>query len=103
MTYIVIVTLCVAAGWYAGHEFAKTKALLDEIAQRIEDSQYEVYYRTKDGHYWVFRFTDRERLNTIRQVGLYALDPDIDFSWHDAEIVTQQIRSVGVAEIRVTV
>lgn len=105
MTYIVIIAICAAAAWYSGHKMKEADAILDDITERIEhrDNPYEVYYRTKDGHFWVFRFVGMTRKDAIRQVARFAADPDIDFSWHDAAIVANQIRSAVISEIRVTV
>lgn len=41
---------------------------------------------------FVFLYDDERRGDTLRMLGRYAADPDLNFSWYDAAILSQRIR-----------
>ena len=43
---------------------------------------------------YVFLFGDTNRSETLRQLGKYASDPDLSFTWYDAAVLSQKIRAV---------
>ncbi|MFH0851235.1 MAG: hypothetical protein V1876_00600 [Candidatus Peregrinibacteria bacterium] len=42
---------------------------------------------------FVFLYTDANRAKALRVLGKYASDPEINFSWYDAAVLSQKIRS----------
>lgn len=42
---------------------------------------------------YVFLFDDASRGETLRILGRYASDPELSFSWYDAAVLSQKIRS----------
>jgi hypothetical protein len=41
---------------------------------------------------YIFLFDDDNRKETLRQLGRYAMNPDLSFTWFDAAVVSQKIR-----------
>jgi hypothetical protein len=41
---------------------------------------------------YVFLFDDDNRVETLRQIGRYAANPDLSFTWYDAAVMSQKIR-----------
>ncbi len=48
---------------------------------------------------YVFLFDDNHRTDTLRMLGRYAADPELSFSWYDAAILSQRIRSMAPIEM----
>lgn len=46
---------------------------------------------------YVFLFDDENRTETLRQIGRYAADPDLSFTWYDAAVMSQKIRQTAQA------
>lgn len=44
---------------------------------------------------YVFLFDDKNRSETLRQLGKYASDPELSFTWYDAAVLSQKIRAVS--------
>lgn len=42
---------------------------------------------------YVFLFDEKNRSQTLRQLGKYASDPDLSFTWYDAAVLSQKIRA----------
>ena len=47
---------------------------------------------------FVFLFDDENRDETLRQLARFAANPDLDFSWYDAAMLSQKIRETVIAE-----
>jgi hypothetical protein len=47
----------------------------------------------KGDEQYLFLFDDSNRVETLRLLGRYAADPDLSFSWYDAAVLSQKIRS----------
>lgn len=46
----------------------------------------------KDGHRYVFVY-DRASVSTLLTIlGKYAADPELNFSWYDAAVLSQRVR-----------
>ena len=45
---------------------------------------------------YIFLFNDNNRSETLRQLGKYASDPDLSFTWYDAAVLSQKIRATPV-------
>ena len=41
---------------------------------------------------FIFLFDDMNRDETLRQLARFAADPEIEFSWYDAAMLSQKIR-----------
>lgn len=41
---------------------------------------------------YIFLYTDQNKSETLRTLGSYASDPEIDFSWYDAAVLSQKLR-----------
>lgn len=55
----------------------------------------------KGNERYVFLFDDNNRTETLRQIGRYAANPDLSFSWYDAAVMSQKIRqTVQAAEAK---
>ena len=46
---------------------------------------------------YVFMFDDDSRAETLRMLGRYASDPELTFSWYDAAVLSQKIRTTEQA------
>jgi len=46
----------------------------------------------RDGHRWVFIFDAASIPELLRTVGRDAADPELNFSWYDAAVVSQKAR-----------
>ena len=44
---------------------------------------------------YVFLFDDKNQSETLRQLGKYASDPELSFTWYDAAVLSQKIRAAG--------
>lgn len=47
----------------------------------------------RDGHRYVFLYDDDSVETVLATLSQYADDPDLDFTWHDAAVLSQRIRS----------
>jgi hypothetical protein len=45
---------------------------------------------------YVFLFDDGNCTETLRQIGRYAANPELSFTWHDAAILSQEIREHAI-------
>lgn len=41
---------------------------------------------------FIFLYTDQNKAETLRTLGRYASDPEINFSWYDAAVLSQKLR-----------
>jgi hypothetical protein len=55
----------------------------------------------KGNERYVFLFDDENRTETLRQIGRYAANPDLSFTWYDAAVMSQKIRQTAEAASRV--
>ena len=44
---------------------------------------------------YVFLFDDDNRVETLRQIGRYAANPELSFTWYDAAVMSQKIRQAS--------
>lgn len=47
---------------------------------------------------YIFLFNDRNRKNTLRQLGRYASNPALSFTWYDAAVMGQKVRKLTQIE-----
>jgi len=70
----------------------------DEGAKKVT-TEINVLALVKGNERYVFLFDDENRTETLRQIGRYAANPDLSFSWYDAAVMSQKIRqTVQAAE-----
>ncbi|HRX80674.1 MAG TPA: hypothetical protein P5307_16510 [Pirellulaceae bacterium] len=43
---------------------------------------------------YVFLFDDNNRSEVLRQLGRYASNPELSFTWYDAAVLSQKVRQV---------
>lgn len=49
----------------------------------------------KGNERYVFLFDDANRTETLRQIGRFAANPELSFTWYDAAIMSQKIRQTA--------
>jgi len=49
----------------------------------------------KGSERYVFLFDDDNRTETLRQIGRYAANPELSFTWYDAAVMSQKIRQIA--------
>ena len=49
----------------------------------------------KGNERYVFLFDDDNRTETLRQIGRYAANPELSFTWYDAAVMSQKIRQIA--------
>lgn len=45
---------------------------------------------------YVFFFDDENRMETLRQIGRFAANPELSFSWYDAAVLSQKVRQTEI-------
>ena len=68
--------------------------VLSSRFELIEDG-FNVLAMVKGKEHYVFLFDDDKRVETLRQLGRYAADPELSFSWYDAAVLSQKIRETS--------
>jgi hypothetical protein len=48
----------------------------------------------KGNERYVFLFDDDNRTETLRQIGRYAANSELSFTWYDAAVMSQKIRQI---------
>ncbi|NND99645.1 MAG: hypothetical protein HKN47_20195 [Pirellulaceae bacterium] len=56
------------------------------------DREINVLALVKGEERFIFLFDDYNRDETLRQLARFAADPDLDFSWYDAAMLSRKIR-----------
>jgi hypothetical protein len=46
----------------------------------------------KDGHRYIFKYTDANRDETLRQIALFAASEGLNLNWYDAAKLSKKIR-----------
>jgi hypothetical protein len=46
----------------------------------------------KDGERFVFLYDDDSPAELLQTLGKYAADPELNFSWYDAAVLSQKVR-----------
>ena len=46
----------------------------------------------KDGERFVFLYDDQSSGTLLQTLGRYAANPDLNFSWYDAAVLSQKVR-----------
>jgi len=56
------------------------------------DKEINVLALVKGEERFIFLFDDQNRDKTLRQLARFAADPELDFSWYDAAMLSRKIR-----------
>jgi hypothetical protein len=56
------------------------------------DTEINVLALVKGEERFLFLFDDQNRDETLRQLARFAADPELDFSWYDAAMLSRKIR-----------
>jgi len=56
------------------------------------DSGINVLALVKDGERFVFLYDDDSSSQLLQTLGKYAADPELNFSWYDAAVLSQKVR-----------
>jgi hypothetical protein len=56
------------------------------------DREINVLALVKGEERFIFLFDDANRDDTLRQLARFAADPELDFSWYDAALLSRKIR-----------
>ena len=59
-----------------------------------EDDGVNVLAMVKDGQRYVFLYDDTSGPRLLETFGRYAADPELDFSWYDAAVMSQRVRNI---------
>jgi hypothetical protein len=56
------------------------------------DQEINVLALVKGNERFIFLFDDQNRDETLRQLARFAADPELDFTWYDAAMLSRKIR-----------
>ena len=56
------------------------------------DKEVNVLALVKGQQRYLFLFDDANRTETLRTLGRFAADPELDFTWYDAAVLSRKIR-----------
>lgn len=57
------------------------------------DDQYvNILTLVKNEHRFIFIYDDANRNETLRQIGRFASDPQLQFSWYDAALLSKKMK-----------
>lgn len=56
------------------------------------DKEVNVLALVKGQQRYLFLFDDENRTEALRTLGRFAADPELDFSWYDAAVLSRKIR-----------
>ncbi|MCC9602426.1 hypothetical protein LOC67_17895 [Stieleria sp. JC731] len=62
------------------------------LAILFMDKEINVLALVKGEEKFIFLFDDANRDQTLRQLARYAANPELDFSWYDAAMLSRKIR-----------
>jgi len=56
------------------------------------DKEINVLALVKGEEKFIFLYDDANRTETLRTLGRFAADPELDFTWYDAAVLSKRIR-----------
>lgn len=65
------------------------------IEQSVEAGVYKLTVLKEGGEAYKFHYTDTTRAHVLRTLNKWAGDPELSFSWYDAAVASQRVRSVN--------
>ena len=63
------------------------------------DKEVNVLALVKGQQRYLFLFDDENRTETLRTLGRFAADPELDFSWYDAAVLSRKIREATATTV----
>jgi hypothetical protein len=57
----------------------------------------------KDDERYIFLYDDESPQALLQQIGRFAADPELSFSWYDAAVLSQKVRRLSQQRRRETV
>ena len=57
----------------------------------------------KDDERYIFLYDDESPQALLQQIGRFAADPELSFSWYDAAVLSQKVRRLNQQRRRETV
>ncbi len=61
-------------------------------------SSVNVLALVKDGERYVFLYDEKSVSTLLQTLGRYAADPELNFSWYDAAVLSQKVRRLQGAD-----
>lgn len=65
------------------------------MTNRIAGDDLNILALVKGSERYVFLYRDNRRADTLRHFGRFASNPELSFTWHDAAVLSQQIRKAA--------
>lgn len=62
------------------------------------ETEVNVLALVKGEEKFIFLFDDENKDETLRQLARFAANPDLDFSWYDAAMLSRKIRETVMTE-----
>ena len=59
------------------------------------NNEVNVLALVKGDERYIFIFDDNNKTETLRQIGRYAANPELSFTWYDAAVMSQKIRQTN--------
>ena len=59
------------------------------------EKEVNVLVMVKGEEQFIFLYDDERRAETLRMLGRYAADPEMNFTWYDAAVLSQKIRQAA--------
>ncbi|MEZ6033615.1 MAG: hypothetical protein R3C17_11015 [Planctomycetaceae bacterium] len=53
----------------------------------------------RDGQRYIFLYDDSSVQQVLSQLAEFAIDPELDFTWHDAATLSQRVRNLQGEEV----
>lgn len=54
----------------------------------------------KDGERYVFLYDENSVAELLQTLGRYASDPELNFTWYDAAVLSQKVRRLSTAAVQ---
>ena len=61
-------------------------------------TSFNVLRLVKDGQTYLFSYDDDNRQSTLRQIALFAANPELSLTWFDAAMLSRKIRETPLSE-----
>lgn len=53
----------------------------------------------KGEEHYIFLYNDENRVEMLRTLGRYAADPQLNFSWYDAAVMSKKVREIAYNDL----
>ena len=76
-------------------------AILAGRTRPAGDDDINVLAPIRNGQQWTLLYDDVSRAEALRLLGRWASNPELDFSWYDAALLSQKVRRVNRSTRRI--